>query len=120
MPVDLGTALQVYAALMTSVLVIGGTALAWYIRNHIVDEVEQNTQFRRYAGGTNYGEDDGQLGEILALERDIEQLGDQMDSQHEEVVARVDYAVTYCRRIARAVDADIPEPERTWEGHQDD
>lgn len=119
MPVDLGIALQAYAALMTTVVLLGGSALAWYIRNHLVEEVEKNTEFRRYAGGTSYTKDDGQLGEMRALESDITRLSEQMDSQHREVVQRVDYAITYCRRIARAVDADIPEPERKWEQADD-
>jgi hypothetical protein len=119
MPIGLGTALQVVTAVLTTVVAVGGAALAWYIRNHIVDEVERNSEFRRYAGGTTYGEDDGKIGDVQTIERDMEHLSQQMDAQHEEVVGRVDYAITYCRRIARAVDADIPEPERTWQQTDD-
>jgi len=120
MPVETGVALQLYVAVLSTVVTLGGMALAWYFRTHVISQVKENSKHRRFAEGTDHERDIGQLGEMRKLEEDIGRLGQRMDSQHEEVVHRVDYAVEFCRRIAESVDKDVNEPRRGWEGEDDD
>ena len=120
MPVSLGTALQVYASVVTTLLLAGLGAFAWYIRVHVTNEVTKNSQFRQYAGGTSYGDDSGRLGDLQSLTDDIERLSEQMDAQHAETGKKVDYVITYCQRIADAIEQNIEEPQRRWHHDDDD
>lgn len=122
MPVDLGVVLQIYAATVSTVLVLACTALAWFLRTHVLSEVNKNSQFRQYAGGTGYNDDSGRLGDLATLSDDIDHLSDQMNSQHAETAEKLDYAIEYIRRTADAIEEDIQEPSRRWraDGQGDD
>jgi hypothetical protein len=77
--------------------------IAWYLRKYVISEVEKNTAFRRYLAGTEYDEDEGFLGEIQEMHRDMRQ-------RHAENREQMQYLTEYVERIADAVDADVTEP----------
>lgn len=117
---SLGLFIQLLTAILVFLLGIGGTAFAWYMKNHVISEVEKNSQFRRYAEGTTHHSDDGALGELELLVEELDDLNQQMNDQHGEVSRKVDYVITYCQRIAESVEADIEEPDQHWADSGDD
>lgn len=116
----IGLLLQAFTALLVFLLGAVTTAIGWYMKTHVITEVNKNSEFRRYATGTTYEQDDGALQELHALIRELEDLSKRIESQHDEMSAKVDYVIKYTNRIADGVETDIEEPDRRWEVKNDD
>ena len=108
---------DVLTALFVLVLTLITSALAWYVRRYIIQEVRRNTALRRFLLGSDVDRDDGMLAEMQELRNEVRE-------EHEEVTEGLDYVAEYCHNIAEAVNADVDEPDihrdDSWRSSEDD
>lgn len=106
--------LQILSTALLFVLSLLAGATVWYVRKHLIPDVEKNTEMRKYLMGTAFEKDTGEF-DTLALR--LEQIEVERKQDHEEVKSWMNYLTNYVRNIADAVNGAQYEPE---EGPPDD